>query len=946
MKKIVALALATLMMVSCFAGMTAAFAASEAAVASEGATYEYDFGRHLSDVYSAFSITNRKNVAGMRSATAGYLAVRMDKDKSASTEYPNFMIEKVPTTDASTVDVVLIKYNMAFDGVSNGKLVAVLSNGEEKAVEWTYVSNGRWNFALLDASEIWGNLGEGVTITAFRFHVMDGTKKGDEVKIHYIKLFADVASAEAAYKADGVYSGSAGTLSANEVFYDSVNNRYYSADPLIELTGEKVGAVYSFGSSTIFLQLGDQLYTPGDDGMLQYKEGMSIIEHEGGYALDNGKKLTPVSFVDNLYRGADSNLYTQGAGYVVTQYAGVYTRLSKVADVVLPTLVNTYTAATVNASDVKVYSARGEREENTFFEVSEALTEIVAAGLIEMDATIEAFGYAIDDRAPIFDANYAVSANRCRISAAVDRLSDGVHVIRFLAKTTAGDVYEIPDTMAVVVLGSAVEKELQGYRGFATDYSFWPYTDGRTFVRGSEFDVTAEGHTETYTPVTKDYPAYTGSLSYTDMHVYGGSEVAVSGTAVVAWMEQINHSYADENKTASNFVLSGLVIERDVVKVGFAIGDGEPDWRDLDGRAFTANVRVSEMTEDGAYNMYFLVQTEDGNVYKVEEVCFTYLRGPQEVFVPETFSYDTRRYEGKTPSAPLTEDPAPVLVLDGAAMNGVANDMSAGSYNRDEAYVTFEAEGADPSYLLLNQPTKVAPYLAICYRTDVAGSYGEIYVGSFGTEAQGVVDGGRVDYIADGEWHVAVVDLAALSSAYDTRTDVVNYLRHDVLAMDEDGAGVAAGASVDVAYYAFFATENEAKAFDRAEEDYPAVYLVTFLNEDGTTYKTVAFAAGATSVFEPSVPAKDGYTGAWGEYTLADADVTVSPVYTEIPVETESVDETEDVEDTETGVTVDTDSAVDLVGCKAVIGVVAVTPVVMGATAVLACRKGRKEDAE
>ncbi|MGN1445630.1 MAG: hypothetical protein ACI4WV_04985, partial [Eubacteriales bacterium] len=43
----------------------------------------------------------------------------------------------------------------------------------------------------------------------------------------------------------------------------------------------------------------------------------------------------------------------------------------------------------------------------------------------------------------------------------------------------------------------------------------------------------------------------------------------------------------------------------------------------------------------------------------------------------------------------------------------------------------------------------------------------------------------------------------------------------------------------------------------------------------------------------PKVPAKEGYTGAWETYTLADADITINAVYTAIPVETESETETE-----------------------------------------------------
>lgn len=65
----------------------------------------------------------------------------------------------------------------------------------------------------------------------------------------------------------------------------------------------------------------------------------------------------------------------------------------------------------------------------------------------------------------------------------------------------------------------------------------------------------------------------------------------------------------------------------------------------------------------------------------------------------------------------------------------------------------------------------------------------------------------------------------------------------------------------------------------------PETYTVTFV-ADGVVVKTVEYTVGDTSVAEPAVPVKDGYTGEWSEYTLAASDITVNAIYTKIDTPT------------------------------------------------------------
>ena len=81
-----------------------------------------------------------------------------------------------------------------------------------------------------------------------------------------------------------------------------------------------------------------------------------------------------------------------------------------------------------------------------------------------------------------------------------------------------------------------------------------------------------------------------------------------------------------------------------------------------------------------------------------------------------------------------------------------------------------------------------------------------------------------------------------------------------------------------------------------------AKYVVTFLNEDGTTYQTIEKNVGETLAVAdfPKVPEKAGYTGVWEVTADITTTATVRPVYTLIPAEKFTVTFVAD------GVTVDT----------------------------------------
>ncbi len=61
----------------------------------------------------------------------------------------------------------------------------------------------------------------------------------------------------------------------------------------------------------------------------------------------------------------------------------------------------------------------------------------------------------------------------------------------------------------------------------------------------------------------------------------------------------------------------------------------------------------------------------------------------------------------------------------------------------------------------------------------------------------------------------------------------------------------------------------------------PVTYYATFV-ADGKEVAKLPFTVKNKSLKEPAVPAKEGYTGKWSEYTLGASDITIQAVYTKI----------------------------------------------------------------
>ena len=63
----------------------------------------------------------------------------------------------------------------------------------------------------------------------------------------------------------------------------------------------------------------------------------------------------------------------------------------------------------------------------------------------------------------------------------------------------------------------------------------------------------------------------------------------------------------------------------------------------------------------------------------------------------------------------------------------------------------------------------------------------------------------------------------------------------------------------------------------------PITYYATFMADGKQVGDKIAFTVEMTSISEPSVPAKDGYTGKWSAYSLTASNITINAVYEKIP---------------------------------------------------------------
>ncbi len=288
---------------------------------------------------------------------------------------------------------------------------------------------------------------------------------------------------------------------------------------------------------------------------------------------------------------------------------------------------------------------------------------------------------------------------------------------------------------------------------------------------------------------------------------------------------------------------------------------------------------------DGVYNVYLdnirfdplEKPTEEGETIDVAYVKFFANEKAALAFAATEYVEEDGKTVVKAPLRPI--DPTtvvPAVLIEGEDLNVEGGtQMQPAEYSYDRGFITYTAKGNDPSFFLLREPAVLAPFMAVKYRTSTRGAGCEVYVGSVQSGPSGRSDRITYTYTADGEWHIAVIDLRKAAD-FDAETGKANYLRFDFLHSD---SGLGSGATVDVEYIGFFATYDEAVVYPHTLPAEKNTYVATFVVNGKALYK-VEFREGDTSLEEPVVPILPGMVGVWEPYTLNNADITVHAVYT------------------------------------------------------------------
>lgn len=235
------------------------------------------------------------------------------------------------------------------------------------------------------------------------------------------------------------------------------------------------------------------------------------------------------------------------------------------------------------------------------------------------------------------------------------------------------------------------------------------------------------------------------------------------------------------------------------------------------------------------------------------------------------------------PATPLSPEQAqPQLLLDGDRLTMAGgNQCNATEYDYATGSLKLMAKGDHPFYSVISEPTVVAPILAIRYRLPEAKQavQGKYYIGSVrNTPSTGGNGGdfGTIDYVTDGRWHTAIIDLTELAD-YDAETNVINYFRFDFM----NGVMVGNESTMEIGFYGFFNSEEEVRSF---QHDVPRLYTVMF--DTGLVKAYAQFKKTDTKEYvlslAPTIYPVSGYIVTWEDFEVKGEDMELHLVYTPV----------------------------------------------------------------
>ncbi|MBQ9779553.1 MAG: hypothetical protein IJW00_01275 [Clostridia bacterium] len=890
--------------------------------------FAYDFSKYSENFTADQKVGSPNETVITELCNSGYVTL---ESKGGD---PYFVLGNAPTVPASQSDYVVIKYRTSTANAS-GEIYTGRSDGlnwaapmEKTHVDFTYVADGQWHTLIIDASNIWGD-SKDANLTNFRF---DFLKSAGSIDVSYIKFFATREGAEACVAAETKEV----TLSGEYVDGDDaiiiVGGGAYSADKWVKLSNGGSAATQSFAGDPANMQVcADEVRSTTAGELTKYctQEAHLYIASINGKIVDAEGAYDSISFRGWANPKTDANIVEYG--YAINNQEPVFK-----AEFLLdepPLKANPGLERAERFENIEIPTADLANGVYNIYLLVKDTNGVIYCMNSSFGGDIQYVkGNATTSEYPYVDAEgngYTVRADGVLFDA--NGLDTGMHLFVDDEGTPYGAAHyfalEYQDPAAGAV-------EIDGVKyTYTTQVALTPKMDPVL----PEDNSAAGTITETCGTMSPD-TLFIDGKQIND----GGSHEYIANV--------LGGKILDIDKTMSSFSLRGwsadLAGQQLVAEYGYQLNDQDPvfnaawvnDGSDVNAVIGTTNasrykidIDVSTLA-DGIYNVYPLVKLADGTVqYLMVWGNIQFVKGGSWVQVGYTDGTNTYvkaedgsvtvngeagtgkmlltdtgaiYYDGVTelgegakgkylynvtlnyvvdPEIPVNPtELKPVYIVDGEALNpngGVSCESEGYSY--ENGCITFVSTGGDPNSTanLVPAGTKIGRYMVVKYRTSTEGANGEVFVGA-SAGALGAKDNTRLPaYIADGEWHTLVADIGNVT---DWPADgVVNHFRNDFL-MSEG--------SLDVEYYAFFNTMKEATYY--AENDChvlpkaPVYYTITF-KADGEVVKEISILEGTTSVKEPKVPAKEGYEGAWEEYTITgDADQTINAVYTKIGGET------------------------------------------------------------
>lgn len=956
MKKFFAFLLSVMMVLSCFAGMTFTISADETVgdsgesedtvtdspETSTDCLFTYDFSKYSQSVTTDFGLSGQSGVKVKEIADSGYVTIE------ALNGDPFFSFGTAPGLVSTQADYVVIKYRTQVPD-AKGEFFATRSDGVAPGqngsnVQFAYNADGMWNTVIVDATGVWGNV-ENVTLTGMRF---DPLQSAGTIDVSYIKFFATLEGAEACVAAESKKVSLSGEYVEGDDAIIMVGGQAYSADRWIKLkTGSYVEPAkgsfagdpgkwsicadnvryYQDGKETDWCTQEGHLYMMSIESKIKDTEGAyEYISFRGwanptvpdltvaqfGYAINDEEPV----FNDGFKIHEPSLKEAVGAG--AERYENIIIPTAGLAEGVY----NIYLL--VKDTDGVIYNMNGSWGGDIQYIKGNVSVGESSFPYVDADGN----GYSTRSDNVLLDAKGKDTGMRLF----TDDNGTPYGVAHYFAMS-----YQNPADGAIDIDG---EK--------------YTYTSKLELAPKME-PIDPEGN-----PVTATYDPAVPHVSCDT--IYFGTEQMAS-SEVQNYVTSIGGLLRDTDQVLSEMIFRGWIghMESPIADFGYALDQGEPVWNSdfkeetEDGvlnagggpnsHRYRIKVDISGLTE-GKHSLYLLVKYEDGSVVTMnnkwgdlivvkggtwKQVGYkngndTYVINEDgTVSVNDTpatgkiligdngavyydglavldenakgkYVYDVTLSYIETPEIPVNpSELVPVYLIDGESLDVFGGTgIEAATYDYEAGCITYLALVDDPNTHGQNfvpAGTVLGRYLVLKYRTSSEGAQGECFVG-IGPAATGPDNVRYPAYITDGEWHTLIADL---SVSKDWSPDgMTNHFRNDIL--------IDKGHSIDIEYYAFFNTLKEATYY--AENDChvlpkaPVYYTITF-KADGEIVKEYSILEGMTTVVEPNVPKKEGYTGVWEEYTITgDSDLVINAVYTEIM--DEPGDDTGDESETET----------------------------------------------